>query len=564
MQEIATSRIKEVNSENSAVFLLLKNQKKLLRKSDSPNRKDPILQEFDNLEPKYRSSIEKLFSRFIYDAGAKDVFVLKDEHFNNFKKIDSKFKNRKKEGVNIYNKKTLLSTAETAILTGNKVAFVKFDINYLRLADKAGYADFTIRDLAISMNKIAEKHKDKGVTAYRTGGDTFCFLLSSRNDINQDFLKKLRQELIDDFSQNQSFYLVDESKGYILKSKTKIKDEPEEESIISAIKTGDPERILRTLASGRVPDFKDLNTPEVKNEEYGKLKKMIRDRQFPSKPGRKKETGKMLESFKLDHPELKNQTRIIDQLIYNGKSNLAEYLLSTLESYHIDPLLNEEVFQGADFFKHLQARKKLTNEKVSYFYLPWLKNMNTDAGETATDIDIKTIYEVICKKYFFKKTDNKKKPRARKDGGDFIFLTDEYPEEKIIEIDLEYKSEGMKRSFKGKIPVFIVTVDYPDKETNLSPLIDNIKSMGRNAFVNWLSDLYNPETGTPGYAEEILKYYLHNRTEDRCKEMLEAIKTMKNISKGLTDKLNTELKEVNGNNQQKIYKDFGITPLKTE
>ena len=80
-----------------------------------------------------------------------------------------------------------MSAAESAILSGQKIALVKFDVNYLRLADKAGYADFTIRDLSSIMNKISEKYKKKGVMAVRTGGDSFCFFLSSKADIDLRF-----------------------------------------------------------------------------------------------------------------------------------------------------------------------------------------------------------------------------------------------------------------------------------------------------------------------------------------------------------------------------------------
>ena len=66
--------------------------------------------------------------------------------------------------------------------------------------------------------------------------------------------------------------MIDESKNLIIKSKAKIKDEPD--SIILANRPGESAKILRTLVSGRIPDIKDLNKKAMTNAEYIKIKKL--------------------------------------------------------------------------------------------------------------------------------------------------------------------------------------------------------------------------------------------------------------------------------------------------
>jgi len=548
--------ITNTNIGELPLFLSLKNQTPAQEnKKIFESKKAKILQEFKNLEDSKRKKLESLFSRFVYDPGAKDDFVLTDEQYERLSEADPTFKEKVKKGVKIYSKRSLISIAESAILSGQRVALVKFDVNYLRLVDKAGYADFSIRDLSAIMNKIAEKYKNKGVIAARTGGDTFCFFLSSKTDINIKFLKQLQQEVTGEFSHKKAYYMIDESRNLILKSKAKIKNEPD--SIILANRSGDPEKILRTLVSGRIPDAKDLYKKAMTNAEYIKIKKTIEQRQSAHKLGRKKDVGKTLRTFIIDHPELDEQNKLLRELIDSGKGELAEYLLSYLESYYIDPLLDEQVFQGADFFRHLQSREKLYRERIVYVYFPWLKNMNTDLGEAEVDVDIQKIYKDMGSQEFSQNPGRHRLPRARKDGGDFIFLSSKFAQQEVIYVDSTNINE--KSPFRSRFPVFLATVDYPEANKDLGQTIENMKSMGKAKFVDWLNNLYeiNEES-----ASSILDYYLQDRTEDRCRELQLIIGSFQSVSKKFSEKIESELKKVAGKNQEKIYKDFGITPLR--
>jgi len=542
------------NPENLPLFLGLKNQPDFVQRELLSIKRELVLQEFKNLEPNKQFKIEKKFSRFSHDPGVYDEFILDKEKFSILNEVDKSFTVHTKHGVAIYNKRSLLSTAEAAILSGQKVAFVKFDVNYLRLADKAGYADFMLRDLSTCMNEVAEKHQDRGVTAYRTGGDTFCFFVSSDKNIDQGFLKQLRQQVIDDFSKRQGFYMINEKENLIINSRAKIKEEDEAVSIINARRKGDSEKILRTLVSGRVPDKKDLEASEVANDELKNLTKISQERLTTVRSRNQVDLENQLKVFSSSHPELKTQIKIITELIHAGKSSLADYLLSTLESYFIDPLLDENVYEGGDYFKHLELRKKRGNEKIIYAYFPWLKNMNTELGETAVDLDIKKIYQELSAQDFQSKD---LRPRARKDGGDFIFLTESFPKQRVIEVQLDNANE--RKPFKGKIPIFLTTVDYPNKGQNISLTIENMKSVARSGFIDWLDKIYK---SSPKKASEILNYYLSDRTEDRCRELIESIDKMTNVSKEFIDHLESVLKDASGTNQMKIYNDFGITPHK--
>ncbi len=547
---------RNVNIGELPLFLSLKNQTPSQEnKKIFESKKALILQEFKNLEDSKRKKVESLFSRFVYDPGAMDDFLLTDEQYERLNMADPTFKEKVKKGVKIYSKRSLISTAESAILSGQKIALVKFDVNYLRLADKAGYADFAIRDLSSIINKISEKYKKKGVMAVRTGGDTFCFFVSSKAEISLKFLKQLQQEVTREFSHKKAYYMIDESRNLILKSKAKIKDEPD--SIILANRSGEPEKILRTLVSGRIPDIKDLNKKAMTNAEYIKIKKTIEQRQSSHRLGRKNDLGKTLKTFTIDHPELVEQSTLLRELIDSGKGELTEYLLSFLESYHIDPLLNEQVFQGADFFRHLQSREKLYRERIVYVYFPWLKNMNTDLGEAEVDVDIQKIYKDMNEQEFSQNPGRQRLPRARKDGGDFIFLSNKFAKQEVVYI--QSMNENEKSPFKNGFPVFLATIDYPEAGEYLGQTIENMKSMGKVKFIDWLNSLYeiNEES-----ASSILDYYLQDRTEDRCRELQLTISSLQNISKKFSEKIDTELKKVAGKNQEKIYKDFGITPLR--
>lgn len=528
------------------------------------DKRKRVLRQFDSLKPDQQDLLTQMMNPFVYDPGVAPDFEISQRDYDQIKTINPQFNEKKKPGVKILNKKMLLTEAEEAILSGNKVALLKFDINFLRLIDKTGHADHILRSLSTILNGMVVDDPKLKITAARTGGDSFCLLVSSQETIDQKLLGILYEKVRDQFGNEQTYYMVDQDQKDIRQANSRLKKE-EKGQILIANHEEQANKMLKVLMRGRIPDLEDLLKVNIKNEEISKIKTNIRKKHLIMTTF--KEISKTIDSIKKLHPDLNSQISSIEEILKDKNNHdLAEYALSFIEGYYNDPLFDEQVFQAPDFYKLLHNRSKDGNERVIYSYMPWLKNMNSTQGESATDENIIEIY-IKMKERLEKELKKRNTLRARKDGADLIFLSQDYIDE-VLFVKL---SNISKTPFKdNKIPIFITSTKYPDGSTNVQQDIENMKYMGQVKFISWLNgEIVRDEN----QGKEILRYYLQDRTEDRCRELLSVIKTMKKtyISAqvmmkthnftGLTFLLEKELKNIKEPMKVKILKELGIKEI---
>lgn len=465
-----------------------------------------------------------VFKSCLFDTGLASSVKIKEEDRNRILKIDPEFIQDTAEPIFIYNRQTILQVTTDGILKDKEVAFLHFDIKNLRAADQAGYAEFLLRDLAKILLEVAEKNKDLGLIPARIGGDEFCFLFVASDDKkslpNLEQYAKVYNEVAQVFSQKIGYFMTDDDTATIEKRTANLKSTFSEANVVIANNKKKREKLLaRVISSGRVPNQVNILKEGINvtgAEIQTKKTKVINRYQYEPKDQLGLEGA--IKGFVKSHPEFSNEISKINDLIILNKLDLANYLFYLTKQYLIDPLLSRESHTLPGFINHLKARnKKDKNEHVEQIYFPWLKNLNTEFGESRVD-------ELIIRPLGEEANNYRKGSQDYIDGrqgADFFLVSTEYPKNEVAFLTLD-ESTPAHPIFGRKIPYFLIATNYPEKTADIKQVIDDMKYMGSMALVKWFDQLFieNPEQ-----AKKALDWYLEERTEDRCKAFLRLLKT---------------------------------------
>ncbi len=495
-------------------------------------------QEFQGLLDQTKDA--SFFSRFFYESGLNRPQTLDQKVIDKTRQINKDFNEFSRPPVEILTRRSLLRIASSEILNNKNTAFINFDLKDLRLADRAGYGDILLSDFARILKEVSSRYR--GLDKYdfmnliptRVGGDEFCIFASSKQDIDEAVLVKIYQEVQKELAGIKAYYksaIKDdeiEEKSPLLKQEGTINDQ----IIIANIEEDRKMFLSRAIIKGRVPSkdqFKGEN--KVRNDEYMKAKATA-VRKFLLELNLDKNTlNKRVMSIVKSHPEYHQEMTLLIDYLKKGNINIANYLFSVVNDYLKDPLIDEYVHTFPDLMHHLEHRIPKPGEKLIYYYVPWLKVLNSDIGYNKTDGVIKKVYENIIADLEAKGYERNNILVARK-GGDFIFLINEYKTGNSKLDCQEFFPEG--HIFNKGMDVFTSTIDYPKKGDNLKDSMDNVEKIARASFVSWLDNLYKKD---PEKAKDYIGYYIKERKADRLGQLFDWLNDFKNPSRSLIDYL---------------------------
>jgi GGDEF domain-containing protein len=482
-----------------------------------------------------QKKITNSFEKFFYDPGLNRKIILQDDVLEKIRQVNHKFNSPERGPIQILTRRSLLRVASSEILNNRKVAFINFDLKDLRLVDKVGYADLLLSDFARILKEVAVRHGEISLVPARVGGDEFCIFASSINDIDKHLLEQIYKEVGSEMSKIKAYYQPVGEEAVIEERSAQLNSESAEDDIVLGNSKELKKYILaRVLIDGRIPNKNQLlQLSTITNDKFKRVKKASIEK-FQLKLEEDQDLlVKRVEGFTNHHHEYQQEGELILSLIKKGKIHLANYLLSLMEDYVKDPLINEPIHTFPDLINHLECRDQRPGEKLIYFYTPWLKILNGDIGYNKTDEIIKNIYQGLTPVLQHQGYDINNLTVGRK-RADYIFLAKEYEVgDKLLEVGKFFPQNHL---FSEGLPVFITTINYPGKNQDLGQVLADIEKIARSSFTNWLDKQFKTDEKK---AKQYIDYYLRERTTDRIIELLDWLSYISKPSEGLINYLKT-------------------------
>ncbi len=490
-----------------------------------------------------RKTILDLFGRFFFDPGLARSGRISDDSLAQIKQADPAFNQPQYQAEMVFNRRSLIRIAASAILAGKAVGLVNFDIKNLRLADQAGFGEPLLRLMVQIVNSVLlrDQFNSLGLQLFRVGGDEFVLLWTGeKNQADQQLegqLSAVYAAVKDEFKTHYGYYLEDkDGQTVVAKKPAEIKETDADNQVLLVSKDDDINRVLSRLVRNQVPAAKHLRTIKVDNTTRSRLERLLISR-YRLELKQRDILLRDLEKFQVAHPTYNQQSEVIKQLATRSTA-LASYLFSVIDQYFDDPLLLDQgrpvkMHSLPDLIDYLFAKKTRISRFISYVFFPWTKNTNADPqlGYDATDQLIQGLYHQL-RQELKAKNGEQKPPLMARQGGDFIIFHNQTLSF-LPMLDLQNAANQREKHlvFEDRLPVFASFINFPDlSNVNISQLwaiIDNLKAMARQQFFDWLNRQWEENTDR---GKKITDYYLTERTADRVRELLNWCQTGSKIN----------------------------------